>query len=794
MEALLSSPAPGHEGQCQVCYSALDYAAIAPCGHNDICGVCHLRLRYLHNDKKCPMCKSTNEQLVVDRPGKLFEEYPLWGNELGADFVYRDQVGMFFPNDYYAQQIEHLFAYHCTHCNDYDGTTPDPNIYEEGNKKKKPPTPLQALQDHLRHKHRLALCQLCVDFKRDFVSQLPRFTPSELKTHLAKGDGIKGHHHPMCEFCAPKRFYDLALLHQHLQREHYKCDLCDRQGRPNQYFRNYQSLQHHFDAQHYLCKNPQCLSARFVVFDNEIDLRAHQVHTHGSRGNDTKIQLEFRVRREGFDGSGQDVPRQEDFQYTLDGQAFVPEELPSAIPNESTSHPLHLERTNELRAQAAQIRQTLEEQVESFPSLSDAASGGRAAPPLNVGWTSGSSRLLAASKVGNTQEHFPSLPSSSSTRRTSAAPAKLKSTSSNRQFTAMRHAAAAPTWGGAATAAPSQPVFNQESDLQRDNFPSLGGISHNRESDLAVEHFPSLGGGSSTRYVAAENLARKTAPPSLTSTTDFPPPPSASSSKSVRERMLGERKQPALSKKVLDNVLEFPPPRSNGTVTIEEIKATLGTTRYKQLRSLTKEFAADALAPDAYVDHVAMLFDAGYADHDLWSFLPSLLDSCPNESSAREAKRYMDQLRLNQLSGMASNANATSMGGWSTTKPSVAAATAATPAAASSWPAIGATAAAAQPIRPMGVATPALGRSAASTPVKTHKAWGGESSSSVMRAKAKPGTVSMAAAQQEPQRGTATKFMAKESKQEKLTGAKSGPKSSKKKQNDELRALAFGGK
>jgi hypothetical protein len=76
----------------------------------------------------------------------------------------------------------------------------------------------------------------------------------------------------------------------------------------------------------------------------------------------------------------------------------------------------------------------------------------------------------------------------------------------------------------------------------------------------------------------------------------------------------------------------------------------------------------------------------------------------------------------------------------------------------------------------------------------SHKAWGGESSSSVMRAKAKPGTVSMAAAQQEPQRGTATKFMAKESKQEKLTGANSGPKTSKKKQNDELRALAFGGK
>jgi hypothetical protein len=36
--------------------------------------------------------------------------------------------------------------------------------------------------------------------------------------------------------------------------------------------------------------------------------------------------------------------------------------------------------------------------------------------------------------------------------------------------------------------------------------------------------------------------------------------------------------------------------------------------------------------------------------------------------------------------------------------------------------------------------------------------------------------------------------MAKESKQAKQTGAKNGPKNSNKKQNDELRALAFGGK
>jgi hypothetical protein len=745
-----------------------------------------------------------NEQLVVDKtPAKqTFEEYPLWGNELGADFVHRDDVGMFFPTDYYARDIEPLFGYHCTHCNDYDGTKPDVNIYEPSSapsnkRSRKPQTALEALKDHLRNKHRLALCQLCVDFKRDFVALLPRFTPSELKTHLNKGDGIKGHHHPMCEFCAPKRFYDLSQLHQHLQREHYKCDLCDRQGRPNQYFRNYQSLQHHFDARHFLCLDPQCLSARFVVFDNEIDLQAHQVHAHGRRGNDTKIQLEFRVRREGFDGSGQDVPRQEDFQYSLDGQAFVPEELPSVAPNEANIHPLHLERTNELLAQAAQIRENMQEEVEAFPSLT---SGGAAS--LSVGWTSsGSSRLLAPKQ--SEQEAFPSLPSRTSTAgRASAASSKLKSTHNNRQFAAMKSAAAVaapvPSWGRS-TAAPSQPILqsNAQRDnfpslsTQGDNFPSLGGVVRNRESDLASENFPSLGGGMSTRYAAAENLARKQAPPSLTSTAHFPPPPSASSSTSVRTKMLGDRKQaPAPTKEALASVLDFPSPSRNDTATIEEMKASMGTARYKQLKRLTKEFAADSLAPDAYVDHVASLFDSGYADHEFWSFLPSLLASCPNQSSAKEAKRYMEQLRLNQTSATTSTTRAgSSADGWST-KPHLAAAAEAPAAARSNWSAVGT--AAAPPVRPMGVSTPALGRSIAPIPVKTAKAWGGESSSSVLRAKAKPGTVSVAAAQQGPQGGTATKFMAKECKQAKQAG--SVPKKSKKKQNDELRALAFGGK
>ena len=74
-------------------------------------------MRHLHSDLKCPVCKTTNETLIVDKDNfsvdetdaddgtrvhhKRFNQYELWGNDLGGGFVYRDDVGMHFPNEIY---------------------------------------------------------------------------------------------------------------------------------------------------------------------------------------------------------------------------------------------------------------------------------------------------------------------------------------------------------------------------------------------------------------------------------------------------------------------------------------------------------------------------------------------------------------------------------------------------------------------------------------------------------------------------------------------------------------------
>lgn len=129
------------------------------------------------------------------------------------------------------------------------------------------------------------------------------FTPEQLKSHIRDGDpqpsgaeeddertGFTGH--PTCEFCHIT-FYDNDLLFAHCRDRHEQCFLCIRNGTGRyQYYVDYPHLETHFQAAHYLCLNPQCLKDRFVVFDNQIDLQAHQVSAHNEAVPKTARRLE----------------------------------------------------------------------------------------------------------------------------------------------------------------------------------------------------------------------------------------------------------------------------------------------------------------------------------------------------------------------------------------------------------------------------------------------------------------------------------------------------------------------
>ena len=50
---------------CLLCSNEIEYYALGPCGHTNICAKCSLRIRLLMNDYRCPLCKQELTEIVV---------------------------------------------------------------------------------------------------------------------------------------------------------------------------------------------------------------------------------------------------------------------------------------------------------------------------------------------------------------------------------------------------------------------------------------------------------------------------------------------------------------------------------------------------------------------------------------------------------------------------------------------------------------------------------------------------------------------------------------------------------
>lgn len=386
----------------------------------------------------------------------------------------------------------------------------------------------------------------------------------------------------------------------------------DKMGKPNQFFKDYARLETHFDRSHFMCHDKQCLEARFVVFENEIDLRAHEANVHGvakSRG-DSKIKLEFRVRREGeelLSENRQSVPTGDDFQYGLNGEAFVPEALPGENNNDNSnnqqqrqvnepdiSDPNHAARTAEFRARAAQIRQQNGtagngggDDADAFPSLGGRNAATDGGTGLLVGWSGGSGAASSASSrlrknpVGRvTQEDFPSLGGGGSNNQTNRYKAlglgakktnqptlpsgvNFSAVAANTRVIASRRPASAPTSKPISTVsyASSMPI-TRPPDISSNNFPSLGlgsrkaptpfvpGSNSAKTSKMSGSNFPSLTGPSSN--------GKKTKTPNTSNNTN-PYAAAQAHAKKLRDRQ-GSDPFPALS-----NSSDFPPPPTSTT-------------------------------------------------------------------------------------------------------------------------------------------------------------------------------------------------------------------------------------
>lgn len=113
-----------------------------------------------------------------------------------------------------------------------------------------------------------------------------------------------------------------------------------------------------------------------------------------------------------------------------------------------------------------------------------------------------------------------------------------------------------------------------------------------------------------------------------------------------------KKTNPSLKK----NAVEFPPPppttaasSSSGKEHVNQMKDTMGPTKYKQLKKNTQRMAKGEITGQYYIDESLKLFTEGILDDLFWNYIPPLLHSFPATANREQALSYMESLRFAQV-------------------------------------------------------------------------------------------------------------------------------------------------
>ncbi|CAN6466645.1 unnamed protein product [Victoria cruziana] len=301
---------------CAVCAEPLEWVAYGSCGHREVCSTCVVRLRFVLGDKRCCICKVESSTVFVTKAlgdyTKVFNDFSMFpaGNnegQVGPYWYHEDTQAYFDDLDHY-KMIKAMCRLSCSIC--------DARVAEvqgnEASKRKERFRNIDQLKRHLFHRHKIFMCDLCLEGRKVFICEQKLYSRAQLNQHMSTGDsevdgsesdrgGFSGH--PMCDFCR-KRFYGDNELYLHMSTEHYTCHICQRMH-PGQYdyYKNYDDLEMHFRREHFLCEDEACLEKKFVVFVSESEMKRHNALEHGGRMSRSKrnavlqIPTSFRYRR-----------------------------------------------------------------------------------------------------------------------------------------------------------------------------------------------------------------------------------------------------------------------------------------------------------------------------------------------------------------------------------------------------------------------------------------------------------------------------------------------------------------
>uniref|UniRef100_M4BVU0 C2H2-type domain-containing protein n=1 Tax=Hyaloperonospora arabidopsidis (strain Emoy2) TaxID=559515 RepID=M4BVU0_HYAAE len=295
---------------CMLCCNAIDnvsrFNTVGVCNHTGCCSICALRLRQLLGQPACVVCKTDMPRVIcIAQEDESFSSFQDWGDNIGPAHVFDEPSAMFFYKHDYVTRISALRDPLCTKCNKKLGT-------------------LTALRTHVLDVHGLQYCSICIEHKKVFIQELELFTKEELKRHNTKGqtrEGFLGH--PRCDFCF-QRFYSTTELYEHLRKNHFECDICLYELQvQNRYYKDYNDLENHFRAEHFLCEERECRAKKFVVFKSHFDLQAHLAVDHPHMKTSRKIDVHFTVRRAGHGNENPGVEDVRAFQQQMSGNRTI---------------------------------------------------------------------------------------------------------------------------------------------------------------------------------------------------------------------------------------------------------------------------------------------------------------------------------------------------------------------------------------------------------------------------------------------------------------------------------------
>lgn len=273
---------------CPICFSSSDLWSVHECGHA-FCIKCSVRLVYLVNDKKCPLCLKDNQLILFsDDPRACASSAESTqhtvqsrgtaksGNvgllqarlsklALGARPLTCEKENVFFASEQVKAAVESILAFGCRLCD---------AVLDS----------LARLKEHYKG-HKKLMCNECLEHRKAFPSEFEVFDYRGLKEHKARGDGsFKGH--VWCTFCS-MYFYDAEDARMHCIKEHELCVFCARK----RFYKNFGCLEQHWEKMHYTCSYPSCKRLKVHVFQFKGELMLHLKEIHSV--NEFKLEDSF---------------------------------------------------------------------------------------------------------------------------------------------------------------------------------------------------------------------------------------------------------------------------------------------------------------------------------------------------------------------------------------------------------------------------------------------------------------------------------------------------------------------